>query len=218
MDEDITASSTGMSANRPAPTKAVVAGEDDGFGPVPTFLEPLDTREKAVTSWDKRQDQTSALPSYSNSHPSAHQLQTTAMRYTRRPRVARGGRVVYDRIPLSSATTTSSADTTARGAPTVYIAGQASASAHTANATPLFRLLPKPLDHEMVSRRIEHVCVEAVSDDDDRKTEQRIPVLGMDPEEEAEQNDGDATLVKLEDWICTDDQLWGEERFATGPL
>ena len=70
----------------------------------------------------------------------------------------------------------------------------------------------------MVSRRIEHVCVEAVSDDDDRKTEQRIPVLGMDPEEEAEQNDGDATLVKLEDWICTDDQLWGEERFATGPL
>ena len=218
MDEDITASSTGISANRPAPTKAIVAGEDDGFGPVPTFLEPLDTREKAVTSWDKRQDQTSALPSYSNSHPSAHQQQTTAMRYTRRPRVARGGRVVYDRIPLSAATTTSSADTTAREAPTVYIAGQASASAHTANATPLFRLLPKPLDHEMVSRRIEHVCVEAVSDDDDRKTEQRIPVLGMDPEEEAEQNDGDATLVKLEDWICTDDQLWGEERFATGPL
>ena len=70
----------------------------------------------------------------------------------------------------------------------------------------------------MVSRRIEHVCADAINDDDDRDAGKRIPVLGADPEEEVEKNDGDAILVKLEDWICTDDQLWGEERGATGPL
>lgn len=218
--ESAAPSAVGLSSSsRPAPAKSVVAGEDDGFGPVPTFLQPLNTREKAITSWNKKQDNASAHPVYTDSHPESHRQHTAAMRYTRRPRVARGGRIVYDRIPMSAATTTSSADNSVREEATVYIAGQASASTHAANATPLFRLLPKPLDHEMVSRRIEHVCVEAINDDvDDQNTGKRASVLGVDSEEEVEKNDGDAILVKLEDWICTDDQLWGEERGATGPL
>lgn len=206
------------SSSLPAPAKTIIAGEDDGFGPVPTFLQPLNTREKAVTSWNKKQDNASAHPVYTDSQPESHRQQTAAMRYTRRPRVARGGRIVYDRIPMSAATATFSADKSVREEATVYIAGQALASTHTANATPLFRLLPKPLDHEMASRRIEHVCADALNDDDDRDAGKRFPVLGVDPEEAVEKNDGDAILVKLEDWICTDDQLWGEERGATGPL
>ena len=218
MGESAPPAVTGIPSSRPAPAKVIVAGEDDGFGPVPTFLQPLSTREKAVTSWNKNQDNVSTHPVYIDSHPESNRQQTAATRYTRRPRVARGGRIVYDRIPMSAATATSSANSSVREEATVYIAGQASASTHTASATPLFRLLPKPLDHEMVSRRIEHVCVEAVTDDDNRDSEKRIPVLGVDPEEEVEKNDGDAILVKLEDWICTDDQLWGEERGAAGPL
>ena len=40
---------------------------------------------------------------------------------------------------------------------------------------------------------------------------------GTLPGQDAE-NDGEVVLVKMQDWIDTDDQLWGEERFAIGPI
>ena len=32
------------------------------------------------------------------------------------------------------------------------------------------------------------------------------------------ENDGDEVAVKLKEWLDTDDQLWGEERYIMGPV
>jgi len=206
----------------------IVAGETDGFGPVPNFLEPLESRERSITSWNG-QSQASFYPTYTNSHPEEHRQQTASIRYTRRPRVARGGRIVYDRIPITAASEGSSAP---RQPPAVFTAGDGTSSTHNANSMPLFRLLPKPIDLELVSRRIEHICAEAVSDDEEGEGRARAGSITGQPSgaaaveigtgeaavAEGEENDGEAILVKAEDWIATDDQLWGSERFASGPI
>lgn len=33
-----------------------------------------------------------------------------------------------------------------------------------------------------------------------------------------EENDGKAVVVKMKDWLNTVNQLWGEERYAVGPI
>ena len=59
--------------------------------------------------------------------------------------------------------------------------------------------MAQPLDYAAVSRKIEELCAAP-------------EVLGD------EENDGEEVVVKLEDWLATDDQLWGDERFAIGPV
>ena len=63
----------------------------------------------------------------------------------------------------------------------------------------LLDLLPEPLDYTVVSRKIEELCA----------TQE---VLGD------EENDGEEVVVKMADWLGTDDQVWGDERFAIGPV
>ena len=81
----------------------------------------------------------------------------------------------------------------------------------------LLDLLPEPLDHRSLSRKIEELSLAALQEDIEVATG---GVAGpptttpVDPEE----NDGDQVLVKMDDWLETDEQRWGEERFAIGPI
>eukprot|EP00957_Ditylum_brightwellii_P022388 1688984-Ditylum_brightwellii.AAC.1 len=33
-----------------------------------------------------------------------------------------------------------------------------------------------------------------------------------------DENDGDELLIRVNDWLETDEQIWGEERFVIGPV
>jgi hypothetical protein len=78
----------------------------------------------------------------------------------------------------------------------------------------LIDLLPRPLDHASVSRKIEEMCVSAIQEDYETASAAPSAVASGD----AEENDCEEVLIKLNDWLDTDDQLWGEERFSLGPL
>lgn len=183
-----------------APPKKVVASQDAP----PNFLHPLSTRESYTASWEK------AVPfvsSYVNSHA------TPTFRFRHRPRIGRGGRVVIDRLPRPGNPNNppQSVFTTGEGMPKM--------SATDDPAKRLLELLPMPLDHEKLSRRIEEISAAALSDDEDNSAQNasRNVSLGL-PGTHDNKKDGDQILVKLEDWLKTDEQLWGEERFALGPV
>ena len=78
----------------------------------------------------------------------------------------------------------------------------------TTPAERLLDLLPQPLNHARLSQRIEEMSAAAIREDFEART------LSTEPEE----NDGDEIMVSLDDWIDADDQLWGEERYAIGPI
>jgi hypothetical protein len=65
----------------------------------------------------------------------------------------------------------------------------------------LLDLLPVPLDYASLSRRIEEISAGAIKEDDD-----------------AIKMGGGEVIVRVDDYLETDDPLWGEERFAIGPL
>jgi hypothetical protein len=58
------------------------------------------------------------------------------------------------------------------------------------------------------------MCVSAIQEDYEIAAAPSAAALSGD----AEENDCEEVLVTLHDWLETDDQLWGEERFALGPL
>jgi enhancer of polycomb-like protein len=64
----------------------------------------------------------------------------------------------------------------------------------------LLDLLPRPLNHAHVSQRIQELVL-------------RDETVGDEQE-----NDGDEIIVKVDDWLETDDPVWGDERFAIGPI
>jgi hypothetical protein len=68
------------------------------------------------------------------------------------------------------------------------------------------------LDRDRLSQRIEAISLAALKEDYD--TPPGAGVVGPD----AEENDGDIVLVPLKEWLNTDDQVWGEERYAIGPI
>ena len=179
----------------------VVAGQNFGE-PAPGFLQPLPTRESYVTSWD------SSVP-HVTSYIDAHALPT--YRFRHRPRVGRGGRLCVDRLPCPPRSDTVPA--------TYFTAGkglQKQVPGEGKAKTRLLDLLPEPLDQKSVSRRIESMSVTALQEEIELATGTPQALGGaVAPGEE---NDGEQVLVKLEDWLATDGQLWGEERFAIGPI
>ena len=181
----------------------VVAGQNFGE-PAPGFLHPLATRETFVTSWDN------AVPhvtSYVNAHP------IPTYRFRHRPRVGRGGRLCIDRLPCPShpETTPITMITAGNGLPR-QAPGQPQKS-H------LLDLLPRPLDYKTVSRRIEDISLSALKEEIDMMTGALQGTVGPPGSAvEGDENDGDQVMVKLDDWLETDEQLWGEERFSVGPL
>ena len=166
---------------------ANIAGRDFGL-PAPNFLHPLATRESYVTSWDGTVPN---VATYEDSHLVA------PVRFRNRPRIGRGGRLCIDRIPLPGDPSVEP--------PTVITAGKGLRN-YAEPKQSLLDLLPKPLNRTVVSRRIESICLAAVKDDSDRA---RLPV-SLDPDE----NDGEEVLVDANQWLETDDQLWGEERYT----
>jgi enhancer of polycomb-like protein len=170
-----------------------IAGYNHGE-PAPNFLHPLKTRESFVSSWDN------AVPfiaSYENSHP------TPTFRFRHRPRVGRGGRICIDRLPQPLHPDIPSI--------TFFTAGQPLPPSLQPKDR-LLDLFPTPLDHESLSRKIEELCVAAIREDYEAALNPAL--VGVDPEE----NDGEIVLVKVKEWLETDDQPWGDERYAIGPL
>lgn len=170
----------------------------------PLFLHPLETRESYVTSWDN------AVPfvtSYVDSHP------TPTFRFRHRPRIGRGGRVIIDRLPRPGNPDMPPAN--------IFISGdearlRGSKDPHTS----LIDLLPEPLNHDRLSRRIEEIAADALSDDEDNAIQSRSSILpGTSDTTGLDENDGEEVLVKMSDWMDTDEQLWGEELCcAIGPV
>mmetsp|Transcript_34251 Transcript_34251/g.79012 ORF Transcript_34251/g.79012 Transcript_34251/m.79012 type:complete len:161 (-) Transcript_34251:2115-2597(-) len=159
------------------------------------FLHPLKSRETYTTSWDQ------AVPfvsSWVDSHP------TPTVRFRHRPRVGRGGRLVIDRLPTPAH---------AEILPvTVFTAGKGLARSVEPSER-LMDLIPKPLDHVAVSRQIEELCATAIKEDFEAAA---VPLAGQP--HETDDNDCEEVVVKMEDWASTDEQVWGEERFAIGPV
>lgn len=171
----------------------IVAGQNHGE-PAPLFVHPLPSRETFVTSWD------TAVPhvtSYVDSHP------LPTFRFRHRPRVGRGGRLCIDRVPQPIDPNITPV--------TVFTAGLGLKRSASPKER-LLDLLPRPLDHTALSRRIEAICVGAMKEEYDTPGQCATP--GVD----AEENDGDEIIVKVDDWLNTDEQAWGEERFSLGPI
>ena len=201
VDSRVVASSSISSTNTSRPNNEAlkripprnIAGRNHGE-PAPNFLQPLQTRESYVTSWD------TAVPdvtSYSDSHA------TSTFRFRHRPRVGRGGRVCIDRLPQPE-------PHPAIQPQTILRAGLPPAS--TEKPQHLLDLLPRPLDRTKLRRRIEELSVAAIAEDVEAQAMAAAP--GLDPED----NDGDEVIVRVDDWLSTDEQLWGEERSMLGPI
>jgi enhancer of polycomb-like protein len=173
----------------------VVAGQNMGK-PAPSFLDPLYTRESHVTSWNH------AVP-HVTSYIESHALPTNRFRH--RPRVGRGGRLCIDRLPCPS-----QPDTTPL---TFFTAGKGLARQESQKQHPhtqLMELLPEPLDAKAVSRRIEEMSIAALEADIELSTGELVAT--------EDNSAADMVLVKMDKYLETDEQLWGEERFAIGPV
>jgi enhancer of polycomb-like protein len=180
----------------------VIAGKDNGT-PAPLFLHPLATRESYVTSWDNA---VPFIPSFENSIPAP------THRFRHRPRIGRGGRVIIDRIPQPVHPSVPHVN--------VYTAGEGLAR-YGGDAKPperLLDLLPVPLDKHALSLRIEEICSAALSEDEDGPSSSAVISTQGTAAIDAEDNDGEQVLVSIDDWLDTDEQPWGEERFVIGPI
>lgn len=170
----------------------IVAGQNHGE-PAPNFLNPLSTRESYHTSWE-------GVPPHVTTFVNASAEPT--FRFRHRPRVGRGGRVCIDRMPLPVYSDFPT--------PTFYRAGKSQAYP-TEPKQRLVDLLPPPLDRTRLSQRIEAISLSALKEEYETQP-------GGIPGPEGEDNDGEVVLVPMKDWLNTDDQLWGEERFTLGPI
>jgi enhancer of polycomb-like protein len=116
--------------------------------------------------------------------------------FRQRPRIGRGGRICIDRLPAASSHSIN-----------VYTVGKP-LPVSSKPKRHLLELLPPPIDRSSLSRKIESAAVALVKEDQDAR------VIG-DP---ADENDSEEVVVPLEEWLDTDEQAWGEERYVIGPL
>jgi enhancer of polycomb-like protein len=171
-----------------------IAGQNFGT-PAPHFLQPLYSREDYKTSW---QDTVPYVDTYVDAH-----AQVT-FRYRHRTRVGRGGRVCIDRVPQIY-----NDDVNKKPPLTVFTAGKGLKPFAKPKAR-LLDLLPRPLDHLSLSRRVEELSVAGIVQDYEARM--LPPSANGDPED----NDADEVIVRASEWKDTDGQLWGEERFIIG--
>jgi enhancer of polycomb-like protein len=202
-----TASTTVTAANTASNWN--IAGRNHGE-PAPNCLQPLATRESYVHSWEHAVPH---IPSASTAPTNTTPKKEPIHRFRHRPRVGRGGRLCIDRLLLPFHDTEE-----ASSYYTVYTAGRGMPRSLQPQQR-LLDLLPKPLDYEAVSRSIEANCVAAIKEDQEAIRSGGHAILdsgGMTTNNE--DNDGEEIIIPLEDWLDTDEQLWGEERFAIGPI
>lgn len=173
----------------------VVAGHNNGE-PAPNFLQPLPTRESYATSW-------AGTAPYITTIVDGRPMPT--FRFRHRPRVGRGGRICIDRIPM---------ETDPNVAPNTYYRAAAAPSVALEPKERLLDLLPPQINKDILSRRIEEICLTALKEEYDA-AEASSHSAGL---ADAEENEATEVVVPVNDWLETDDQLWGEERYAVGPL
>ncbi|KAG7362863.1 enhancer of polycomb-like protein [Nitzschia inconspicua] len=181
----------------------LIAGHNNGE-PAPNFLQPLPTREKYATSWE------GAVPHVTtviDGRP------VPTFRFRHRPRVGRGGRICIDRVPL---------ETDPNVAPNTYYRAVGTPSRSLQPKERLLDLLPPQINKDRLSRRIEDICMSALREEyaaqELAASEALLPTAGVAGLPDPGENDGTAVVVKMKDWLNTDDQLWGEERFSCGPV
>jgi enhancer of polycomb-like protein len=191
------------------PSNWNIAGRNHGE-PAPHCLQPLATRETYAHSWDHAVPYIPTAPTPTmKDNPKKESIH----RFRHRPRVGRGGRLCIDRIPMPFHDTEESSSYY-----TVYTAGRGMPRSLQPQQR-LLDLLPTPLDYEAVSRNIEAKCVSAIKEDQEASRNGGHAILdssGMATNNE--DNDGEEIIIPVEDWLDTDEQLWGEERFAIGPF
>jgi enhancer of polycomb-like protein len=166
-----------------------------------SFIHPLRTRETYTTSWD---DAVPFVTSYTDSKA------TSTTRFRHRPRIGRGGRVIIDRIPKP----------VDEKHPQLFIVGLGTQnhSNDSKQAARLLDLLPEPLDRTKVSQRIESISAMAMVDDEEKATKTKLPSAPSQGANISEDIPTEDVLVKIKDWIETDEQVWGEEMSVLGPV
>jgi enhancer of polycomb-like protein len=182
--------------------RPLIAGHNNGE-PAPNFLQPLSTREGYATSWEGAAPHVTTII---DGQP------MPTFRFRHRPRVGRGGRICIDRVPL---------EIDPNVAPNTYFRAAAAPSVSLKPKERLLDLLPPQINKETLSRRIEDICLTALKEDYDAEANAALGMMGgagvsslADPVE----NEGTAVVVKMKDWLNTDEQLWGEEVFSVGPI
>jgi len=162
----------------------VIAGYNHG-NPAPNFLQSLQSRTSFKIDWNRG---TPFLPNYMQSHASP----TFCFRH--RPRIGRGGRIIFDRHPHGRHLTHS--PQLSYSAPQSILPTLADTPGGPYDLTNCPSICQLPM-----SIRVEQICVSALDDD-----------LHHDPD------DGNAIIIGMDDWINADMQAWGEERYVTGIL
>eukprot|EP00536_Pseudo-nitzschia_multiseries_P006982 jgi/Psemu1/65813/estExt_Genemark1.C_1560003 len=196
-------SASGLETNQRKLPK-IIAGQNHGE-PAPSFLQPLASRESYATSWE------GSVP-HITTIVDGRPINTTRFRH--RPRVGRGGRICIDRVPLP---------TDPSIAPNTYYRAGSGPSISLESKERLLDLLPPPIDTNKLSRRIEEICFGALKEEQDANAKGPGPGSATTGAvnanaEDGDDNDGTEVLIKMKDWLNTDDQLWGEERYAIGPI
>ena len=186
---------SGKSPSEVAKQHVNIAGRNSG-DPAPNFLQSLPTRESFTTSWEHAVPH---VPTYENA-----QLQPT-YKFRHRPRVGRGGRLCIDRVPQPLPQNINlQTDNT-------YTAGNGMHfSLDPKNR--LLELLPAPLNQTAISRRIEALSIAAIKEDFEARHLNAAAAGDMDD------NEVDEVIVELDEWLETDEQQWGDERYVIGPL
>ena len=164
------------------------------------------TREGYATTWEGTVPQVTTIVD-------GRPLPT--FRFRHRPRVGRGGRICIDRVALQ---------TDPNVAPNTYFRAAAAPSVPLEPKERLLDLLPPQINKDRVTRQIEDICLAALREEYDAQEYNGSgpsagglpPGLGGDGEDNV--NEGVPVVVKMKDWLNTDDQLWGDERFSVGPI
>mmetsp|Transcript_12994 Transcript_12994/g.30352 ORF Transcript_12994/g.30352 Transcript_12994/m.30352 type:complete len:643 (-) Transcript_12994:155-2083(-) len=177
----------------------IIAGQNNGEL-APSFLQPLASRESYATTWE---GSTPHVTTIVDGRP----MNTTRFRH--RPRVGRGGRLCIDRVPLP---------TDPSIAPNTYYRAGRGPTSSLETKERLLDLLPPPIDKIKLSRRIEEICFGALKEEQDANIKGPGNTALNANLEDGDNNDGTEVLVRMKDWLNTDDQLWGEERYAIGPI
>lgn len=191
------AGATTTSATSSASAAINIAGRNSGE-PAPHFLHPLPSRETWAVSY---QGTVPHVATYQGT--SSASSGNRVVRFRHRPRVGRGGRLCIDRVPLPEP------DDPSLQPHTVFVAGKPLPYTASDAARParLLELLPKPLDHASLARRIETISVAAIKSDYDAALQAQA--------DHGTENDGEAVVVPLQDWLEADDP---PERFSIGPF
>jgi enhancer of polycomb-like protein len=183
-------------------TPTVIAGGNNGE-PAPSFLQPLSTRESYSTAWE---GSTPHVTTVVDGKP------IPTFRFRHRPRVGRGGRLCIDRVPVQSYPDIP---------PTSFFRAGTGPLMALEQKQRLLDLLPPQINKDSLSRSVEDICLAALQEDYDAQSigpSSSVVSASMAGLADGDENEGTAVVVKMKDWLSNDDQVWGEERYAIGPI